>query len=806
MYFQKQKRKLEAPEPHAPTVDTKVHVEESQNNPEVTKGSGQGTNNNISVSIVQQISGVKQDSPQTFRTELTVTRNNNNTGGTGYPSAPPAGATQSSANNEPNVECKLEPTEDTQCSESSSSSHTSLLEGLEDIPSDELQTILDTWDRHPEDDIITVLDKLTENDPVDHLSGVDSKDRDFGNLPMEAFSDLPCKQSVFDGINAQGNLNAGQVYSNNTGHQINDMGAPGVQNTPPYRQPTPQPPVVHTPGPSMNSMAPSPLLGDTGPASETLKQMASKHQNQGYASEPSPTTIVNPGVPQYPNQGYNTMPGAASDSVYSYGQQGGRPPMQMSHQGPIDPKGMHGAYGNTKALTHYNASPDAASASSLQQLQNQMNSHFGPEQGQTRASQAQPLQITQTQHMQVSHGNQHMQLSQTQQMHINGRPGQQISLAQQQTFSVAQENALPQQQEGANYINDSRKMHLLQQQAKARQGEESPIMDNQVQPGYINRPPPPEYQQRGYPPSSIGASPLQTMQNMVNQTSSPITHDSMAPGPKAEYSRVQHHRAPHMQGQVPQPNGAVHHNMANYQAHSRFPAYPQGEQIANPNIYQGAAQTRPKSNNSNFKSAIMRGQRPPNVNVGPEGLNISHSGPPVMEWQRHMMSPRPPCPMPSQMDQMARGNMHPNAMGQFYAAQGGMAMGQGVSHGMQMTQQQAMHMQQQQAMGSHQMNNMGSRSAMMMMQQQRMQMHAAQQPMSTGMAMAQSAAGMASMPGPQPQTNAPNGNYPMNPGANPNFPMEYIDNPQTSGQDLFDSMVQNPGSADFNNLIDEILK
>ena len=92
------------------------------------------------------------------------------------------------------------------------------------------------------------------------------------------------------------------------------------------------------------------MLGDTGPAAETLKQMAAQHQNQNYGMKPNygeftdgyGRRVVAPhGYSQYPQQ-YN-MANAAQNNIY-YGPQ---TPNAMGTVRPPYPQGqgMHPGIG-----------------------------------------------------------------------------------------------------------------------------------------------------------------------------------------------------------------------------------------------------------------------------------------------------------------------------------------------------------------------------------------------------------------------------------------------------------------------------
>ena len=102
-----------------------------------------------------------------------------------------------------------------------------------------------------------------------------------------------------------------------------------------------------------------------------------------------------------------------------------------------------------------------------------------------------------------------------------------------------------------------------------------------------------------------------------------------------------------------------------------------------------STQNRPnKPGTPTYTSAILRGQRPPNVNVGPEGLNISQQRPHSADWHRQGMAHGPGgSPMPQS------GGMAYGYQGQAVGMQAGpggprMAMAQ-QQHAMQHSAQNA---------------------------------------------------------------------------------------------------------------------
>lgn len=409
----------------------------------------------------------------------------------------------------------------------------------------------------------------------------------------------------------------------------------------------------------------------TLPAAETLKQLAANHQNQTQSSgsfQSYPGHHMSPDANQYPpNSGYPPNYDPPNPSHYN------------PNQGPYMNNNMHGhvpfnqsksepglTYNGTKPLTHYQPNDPVSvqqtqqPPSSLQQLQNQVQSHF---------SQSSQMEITQSQHVQVSDGASRMQMSQTQQVHMR-QPPQQMSISQQQSFNVPGTNMAPSNQ-GNQYMNEQMKMQMMQEkmrrerQAHARSLLESQRQQQQQQ--YMNRPPP-EYKMQqsapeGYPGSDMGPNPLQTMQNMVNQTNTM---------PPTQYSHIKSESA-----SVQMPNAMMQsHQVTAMQQRVGGGHMPDMQQANHPypiqrqQSYPGAQPHQPRPQRhppeSSFTSSIMRNQRPPNVNVGPDGLNISQ---PRGDWPRPMMNQQMPRQqMPPGMTQMAQVGM----MQYQYANQNGM--------------------------------------------------------------------------------------------------------------------------------------
>ena len=349
---------------------------------------------------------------------------------------------------------------------------------------------------------------------------------------------------------------------------------------------------------------------------------------------------------------------------------------------------------------------------------------------------------------------------------------------------------------------------------------------------YMNRPPP-EYKvpPGGMPGNGYGmpngmapnGNPMQNMQKMVNQTSGvpggspqngmyPIPpgamkteQTGMAPG------QVMNRGSPSMPGQPSTPTEGLPQNMPSYpnqaaQSRQNPQTMMQSQAQTQPNSQGGphppphsqhmpthsmsmSTQNRPmKPGTPTYTSAILRGQRPPNVNVGPEGLNISQQRPhSAGEWHRQGMvaqgqGPRGSSPLP-QTASMAYGYQ-------------GQAMGMQGPGGPRMAMAQ-----QQHAMAAQ---DPQGQQRMAMMQQ----MHASQQagpqqgpqgppgtpqggPPSMSMSQAMSTAG--SPPATSPHTQQQAQSYPQQQGGPPPngnaeyIPLDFLDNQQTNNSDFFNS-------------------
>ena len=402
------------------------------------------------------------------------------------------------------------------------------------------------------------------------------------------------------------------------------------------------------------------ILGDTGPAAETLKQLAAQHQNQEVQQyESLKTSQMNyDGFNRnsqgqyngYPNQQYPSMPGMPQqqpgNGMYYNNQSSTHMNNYMRPNRPMSggyDRSKDVSYNSTKPLTHY-PNGEGQPQSSLQQLQNQVQSHFSQSAG---SPDLPPGHLQISQQMNMTHNGQRMQLSQSQQVDIQN--SQNISAGQQQSFQMG--GATGNSMQNHQYMTE----HMYKQQQQQRNPAGVPNMPHpgadSSNMGYMHRPPPPDYKPpSGFPNASnqmptagantsvagtIGSTasgttnnnPLETMQNMVNQTSPvPSSVDpSMFPNP-------------HMGRPMKQEPGTTSEQM-----HRTSPLGSANPPVSTPNQLTMSSASRPTATSKcaapAFTSAIMKNQRAPNVNVGPHGLNISQQRVPhMMDWSHRGQS------------------------------------------------------------------------------------------------------------------------------------------------------------------------
>ena len=575
-----------------------------------------------------------------------------------------------------NVECKQEPFDDSasKCSNQSKASQNSNA----DIDSDlDLPTNFDN-----EDDIINIIDELEKFDEIYRRKVQDSETNESLNSSSE-------KGSMFS---PEMYVDPSQTHSQTR-----------TQPMQPYRAAAASQPVS--------------TMSEGGLAAETLKQMAAQHQQHHPGQEQFGVKSAIDPFSDMPNTGqFNQRNGYPSEYQYS-SNSAQRPPSGGAFNGQqclgYGNKASVPPYGVTKPLTHYSQS-ESSGPSSLQQLQNQV-AHFnhGPQ-----------MEITQTQHMQLSDGSHRMQMSQTQQIQLR-QPVHNISLTQQQAFSAS-----PNMGQSQNFMaNDPMAMQQQMMQSKMHneQRQQQAASASHMQP-YMTRPPP-EYKMQhtnglssGLSSNNIGTNPLQTIQNMVNQTN---THSNQG------YSNVKTESSDlHMQNgirtaqmtamQQQQMSNSVNPSvgMSMAQAQMQYSNQAIQRQASFPGAMAHAQPRAQRPNTPTYTSAIMRNQRPPNVNIGPDGLNISQ--PRNHEW------PGPRGMMPAS----GQRGVSPSTSAGIMQYRSYSAEGQNVNSA---TAAAELRMQQQQQQSTVQINAMQSQQAammqgnaqaqqQMMMQQQRLQM------------------------------------------------------------------------------------
>ena len=440
--------------------------------------------------------------------------------------------------------------------------------------------------------------------------------------------------------------------------------------------------------------------------------------------------------------------------------------------------------------------------------------------------------------MQVSDGPRHMQMSQTQQIHM--RNPHSMGLSQQQSYpgNMATNGMGPNQymteQMQAEMRKRQQQQTMLERQAQVQHRSSDSMHSQQYGMGR----PPPEYKMQppssgtpeGYSSNGVGSNPLQTMQNMVNQTNSlpnpaytqiktesagvphgynPIKTENPAGVPmhnsmmqNAQMSNLQRMNSTGGMPNVSQPTGTSNYaGQSQVQRQQSYPGTaPTGQSV--PEVRQGGRPSGPA-----YTSAIMRNQRPPNVNVGPDGLNISQPRS-QHEWPRQMSG----MPVQGQYSSahqgmaagMTRGGGMTAGMMQYGSYSnvpaGGMNSANGVQHMRQMRPMQMSAMQSQAAM----MQGAPQSQQQMMMQQsmhmsQRMGGHGGQIPPG-------SAPGMRSGPVPGMSNMGPNYGG-QQPGAAEDI-MNLLDSHQANNSEFIPGMNQQnmDASGDWLDGLDDFLK
>ena len=245
------------------------------------------------------------------------------------------------------------------------------------------------------------------------------------------------------------------------------------------------------------SLRPSPALNETtGPAAKCLKQIAAQHQVQNSSTAYHSKTIgdsefVDPydqfggSRASYPggygSANYVSPAGVPSAPVgYPAYAQNGCFGDSSTHLGPYHPCGSLDAlqYPQSEPLcqqyqndSHVDISPlmnTASGPSCLQQLQDQVASHFSPLNN-----------IAQSQHVQVVQGPKRLHISQAQQMQI-GIPAQQHVLAQHQSFDTSGFVPVHHKNSALSMPVSSDELRMMRSQKLRREHQQQ----------YMNRPPP----------------------------------------------------------------------------------------------------------------------------------------------------------------------------------------------------------------------------------------------------------------------------------------------------------------------------
>ncbi|BFZ21099.1 hypothetical protein BsWGS_24138 [Bradybaena similaris] len=592
----------------------------------------------FSVQIVQKISSHPQDDPsQTIHTDVTVSSHfDTNSPQSGNPSV------------HTNVQCKQEPSEGNDRSSGlgpSSTIHNTLIDltsvddtsSVDDIcvgigDDDALQSILDSLEKVIEP---SLLKDLNEFDEIYEKIRRDSKITESASMyAPQACASPGLSKEVFPSFGSNA-----QLVSMFDG--IQNISSATVTNHATRVPPLPEP---------------------TGPAAETLKQMAAQQHSPEY-----PLKGVGHFTDRLQNGRYSPLYLSVPNksSVFPYSHVTNYHTGDKSHMTSDMAPAM--GFGSTKPLAHFSndQGQHRSSPSSLQQLQNQELIHVKP------ASPApHRLQIMQSQNVQISHGTQNVQMSQTQQLQMQPL-AQQISLSQQQTFNMGQQQMVSEQMK----MQMIEKMRMKQQQ-QAQQGRMSPQCMAQA---------PPEYKmhqgarQQG---SCAGTSVLndnqQTVQNMLSQTAvygtmtrniaSPPCSGHSSSGLSSQFSAMQHQtmsatipssgshqtmsatipsyeshlqRSPQQISQPQQPAFRVSQQqmvseqmkmqmmekmrMEHLQAQSIQvrPGFYSQKHIPQAPAYSVVDSSLCAQSSSSYASTTLRNQRSPSVNVIPEGLDIS---------------------------------------------------------------------------------------------------------------------------------------------------------------------------------------
>lgn len=653
------KKKIDNNQSETPNLDTSAFDFDDSDTITTQKTVKSGSGVDVSVHIVQEITGGNAQQVQTNVAVSTTVKTHFG----GAPSEAKGNASASTSvetNTSTKIECKQEPNDELPCVDSSNSDISNSGSGI--LDQEELEEILKTIER------------------------------DESKLSEEIFNELEEFDRIYRLKISQEDSNDSSMYGSMTGS------SPGLHKQPPFEtgsagnsanmfesppaNPVRTPPVPFRPPGAITTMT------ETGPAAETLKQMAAQHQSNQHHPAAFGSKQFSSHDPSYNNYSQNVDP-----STYTHQQSYNN--QQNVRNGSVYHEGSPDMFSGTKPLTHYPGANTNNTPSSLQQLQNQVQSF----------TQSPQMEITQSQHMQVNDGARRLHMSQTQHMNMR-QPPQNISMSQHQSFSMPNNMA---QRQSPGYMNEQMKMQQMYQE-KMRQDQRHQSMQAAQMQHFMR--PPPEYKMQqpapeGYPNNGGRQNPLQTMQDMVEQTNNiqtpgyggiktEVMPNGMMQQQSAQMAAVmQRSNSTSASGPAMGPNdpSQAGYHMAHMQRQQSYP----GSQMES-----ALAARQGRQNGHNYTSAIMRNQRPPNVNVGPDGLNISQ--PRSQEWPRHMMPQHTGVPRQPSQSMMCANNYS----------------GTTVANGMAGNQPRPMQMSAIQSQAAMMQNS--AQAQHMMMQQQGMQM------------------------------------------------------------------------------------
>ena len=569
--------------------------------------------------------------------------------------------------------CKQEPKEENHCIHTATSQHPTHPTSAANTTNSEnlatgdvdIEALLNTLRDHLPDTALSELDKeasktldnstkdtlekklLTDN--VQRLAGISQNtNRKVNGLQGRIYGNADTGYDPATSVSQQVLPSMGGMAANTQSGMIPGYSANARQSVNP----------VHNSGNGVTG-APSgtPILGDTGPAAETLKQLAAQHQNQEVQQyENLKTSQINYegfsvnsqghfsgySGQQYPSM-HSMTPQQSINGMYYNNQQ--TSPHMTNYIRPNRPMAAYDrsskdlSYNTTKPLSHYPTGHDGQSPSSLQQLQNQVQSHFNQSTGDPElppgAMPGQSHNLHISQQMNMTNSGQRMHLSQTQHLDIHSSNRQNLSVGQQQSFHMGENADTGGNMQNHQYMSDQMYKQQQQQHNPAGIPMPQPGTESAANMGYMNRPPPDYKPPAGFPAPSganvgctIGSTasgttnnnPLETMQNMVNQASPVSSGDpNMYP--------LSHTNIP-MKREPCNPADQLHCTspMVPLNTHVSTPTHP----TMSTTICSSATT---KGGRPRYTSAIMKNQRAPNVNVGPHGLNISQQRvPQIMDW------------------------------------------------------------------------------------------------------------------------------------------------------------------------------